>query len=80
MTYQEPNYLDLTTEDEGKRTDLKKGDKFTLECGHKGRVVWIALDRRAYSVKGTRRGCMICGKNSSSGWVPLVYILSADES
>ena len=59
--------------------DMKKGDRFTLECGHKGRVVWVSPDRKTVGVRGVSRRCRVCGKRSSGGWVPTVYLISIDE-
>ena len=77
MSY--PDYDSISIEEDSKKPRFKKGDRYPLECGHKGRVVWMSSDGKAVSIKGTRRGCQVCGKMTSSGWVPLVYIISTDE-
>jgi hypothetical protein len=59
--------------------NLKKGDLFTLKCGHKGRVIWINSDEKFFCVQGTSRSCSACGKKVSGGWVPFVHIISTDE-
>ena len=35
-------------------TTINNGDKFTLKCGHKGRVVWVSSDGKSFSVQGVR--------------------------
>ncbi len=62
--------------DKGKNMSntVNVGDKFTLECGHEGRVVFISPDGKAFAVKGVRRKCRTCGKGASGAWAPTVYI------
>jgi hypothetical protein len=73
MSY--PDYDSISIEEESEKPRFKKGDKYPLECGHKGRVVWTAPDRKTFAIKGTRRGCQVCGKMTKSGWIPLVFII-----
>ena len=53
---------------------------YELECGHEGRTIWISLDKKAFAVRGSSRSCQICGKKTSGGWVPTVYMFSVDET
>ena len=55
---------------------VKEGDKFTLKCGHEGRVVWVSSDGKSFGVQGVRRSCKDCGKGSSGSWTPTVYLFS----
>lgn len=59
--------------------DKKKGDRYTLECGHNGRIVWVSSDRGMLCVRGENRRCQLCGKKSSSGWVPTYHLIPIDE-
>ena len=61
------------------RVFLKIGNKFTLECNHEGKIVWISPDEESFCVRGVNRSCRVCGKKSSGGWVPFVYLISTDE-
>jgi hypothetical protein len=53
--------------------DLKVGDRYQLNCGHEGKVVWISPDEQSFAVQGRRRSCTSCGKKSSGAWTPTVY-------
>ena len=55
---------------------IKTGDKFTLKCGHEGRVVWVSSDGKSLCVQGVRGSCRTCGKKSSGSWTPTVYLFS----
>ena len=59
--------------------DVKKGDRFTLECDHEGRIIWISSDRETICVRGINRRCKICGKSTSGGWVPTCYLISVND-
>jgi hypothetical protein len=59
--------------------DMEKGDRFTLECGHEGRIIWVSPDKKVFGVRGSNRSCRFCGKKTSGGWVPTVYMISIDE-
>lgn len=59
--------------------ELKKGDRFELDCGHKGKIVLINVDSNSFYVRGVRRGCSICGKGSKDNWTPTIYIYSLKE-
>ncbi|UCH37657.1 MAG: hypothetical protein JSV76_00280 [Candidatus Bathyarchaeota archaeon] len=60
-------------------TDPKKGDRYQLECGHEGRVVWINDNEDTMAVAGTRRSCRDCGKKTTGNWTPTVYLLQLNE-
>jgi hypothetical protein len=57
---------------------LKIGEKFKLECGHDGKVVYVDSASKIW-VKGTRRGCRVCGKGAAGEWAPTVYLLTLSE-
>ena len=57
---------------------MKIGDKFKLECGHEGKVVYVDSENKIW-VKGTRRGCRVCGKGAAGEWAPTVYLLTLSE-
>ncbi len=62
----------------GDHFNLKKGDHYKLKCGHEGRVIWINSDETVFGVRGSNRSCQSCGKKTSGGWVPTVYLITAD--
>ena len=55
---------------------IKTGDKFTLKCGHEGRVVWVSSDGKSFGVQGVRGSCKTCGKGSSDSWTATVSLFS----
>ena len=57
---------------------MKKGDHYQLECGHEGRVIWINSNETVYGIRGSSRSCQSCGKKTSGGWVPTVYLITLD--
>jgi hypothetical protein len=59
---------------------MKKGDLFTLECNHEGRIIWFSTDKKVFGVRGSSRSCQSCGKKTSGGWVPTIYLISIDEA
>ena len=59
--------------------DVKKGDRYTLKCGHSGRIVWVSSDREMICVRGVNRRCQVCGNKSSGGWVPIYYLITIDD-
>jgi len=58
---------------------LREGDRFRLECGHEGRVIWVSSDGKTFGVRGARRRCPVCGKGSSGAWTPTVYFFQQEE-
>ena len=70
---------EMEEENEKQRSiSINKGDKFTLKCGHEGRVVWVSPDRKSLCVQGVRRSCRTCGKKSSGSWTPTTYLFAID--
>jgi hypothetical protein len=59
--------------------NLKEGNRFKLECGHEGRVVWVSSDGETFGVQGVRKSCTVCGKGPSSTWTPTVYFFQQEE-
>jgi NMD protein affecting ribosome stability and mRNA decay len=62
----------------GDHFNLKKGDHYKLKCGHEGRVIWVSSNETVFGVRGSNRSCQSCGKKTSGGWVPTVYLITAD--
>ena len=60
--------------------DVKKGDRYTLVCGHSGLVVWISVDHGMICIKGVNRSCRVCGKKSSGSWVPTYHLVPIDDT
>ena len=52
---------------------LKVGDKYQLECGHEGKVIWLSSDEQSFAVQGKNRSCINCGKKTAGAWTPTVY-------
>ena len=78
---------EMIEEEEGKQSSIpvraipiKMDDKFTLNCGHEGRVVRINPDGKSFWVQGVRGSCKNCGKRSSGSWTPTVYLFSYTEN
>jgi len=59
---------------------LKSGDKYKLECGHDGKIIWISSDQRSIGVRGIRKSCNTCGKKSTGTWSPNVYIFTINDN
>lgn len=57
---------------------MKIGDRYSLPCGHEGKVIWINMDETAFCVQGTKRSCLRCGKKSVGTWTPTVYSIEQD--
>jgi len=55
--------------------DLRVGDRYRLNCGHEGRIVWVSEDRKTIGVVGVNGSCRSCGKKSSGGWTPTVHLM-----
>ena len=69
-----------TKSDKDLHLELKIGDRYKLECGHEGRVVWVSNDYKTIGVAGVRRSCSVCGKKSTGNWSPNVYLIAMDKS
>jgi hypothetical protein len=52
---------------------MRVGDRYTLSCGHSGRVIWTSDDETVMAVQGTRRSCPACYKNKTN---PTVYLIT----
>ena len=61
---------------------VKVGDRFTLKCGHEGRVVFVSSDGKSFGVRGVKTNCHTCGKGSAGAWAPTVYLFfhTADDT
>ena len=59
--------------------DLKVGDRYILECGHEGRVVLVSEDRKIIGVAGVKRSCQMCGKKTTDGWTPTIYLIQFND-
>jgi hypothetical protein len=57
---------------------MQKGEHFKLECGHEGRIIWVSSNKTVFGVRGSNRSCQSCGKKTSGGWVPTIYLISVD--
>jgi hypothetical protein len=57
---------------------LTKGDRYMLECGHEGRIVWVSENSEIIGVSGVRRSCRTCGKKTSGNWSPYVYLINVE--
>ncbi|MHA2428600.1 MAG: hypothetical protein ACXADB_11305 [Candidatus Hermodarchaeia archaeon] len=58
--------------------DYKTGDKYQLECGHHGRIVWVSENKDVMAVAGVRRSCRSCGKKTSGNWTPTAYLMQLE--
>ena len=59
--------------------DLKVGDRYKLDCGHEGRVIWVSGDRKTTGVAGVKRSCRSCGKKTSGDWTRTVYLIQFND-
>jgi hypothetical protein len=57
---------------------MKKGDRYSLPCGHDGKVIWVNPDETSFCVQGTKRSCQLCGKKSVGTWTPTVYTIEQE--
>jgi hypothetical protein len=57
---------------------VKRGDKYTLQCGHRGTVIWVNEDGGTIAVRGVRRSCSDCGKGANTSWTPSVYLIQLE--
>lgn len=58
---------------------VKKGDSYSLKCGHEGRVIWINEKSKTIGVSGVKRSCRSCGKKTSGNWTPTVYLIQFND-
>jgi hypothetical protein len=56
---------------------LKVGEKYPLDCGHEGKVIWVSPDEQSFAVQGISRSCVSCGKNTKGAWTATVYTFQA---
>jgi len=54
-------------------------EKFELKCGHVGNIVWRSSDGRTMGVRGTKRGCDVCFRESDSGRTPTVHVITSEK-
>jgi hypothetical protein len=45
---------------------VKLGDKYTLQCGHRGAVIWMNAEGDTIAVREARRSCSGCGKGGEN--------------
>ena len=50
-------------------------EKFKLKCSHYGNIIWRSSDGGTMGVRGTKRSCDVCFKNSSGERTPTVYTI-----
>jgi hypothetical protein len=56
----------------------KLGDKYTLQCGHRGTVIWMNAEGDTIAVREARRSCSGCGKGAKTSWTPNVFLIQLE--